>query len=904
MATAWRWPGARWWRCDLHVHSPSSHDFAESDAEASAWVDAAVATGVEVLALTDHNSAAFIDAVSSEPRIAAAELAVIPGVELTTAEGVHMLALVPGAANADAVKALLGACGIRAQDWGKEEARATRSYLDCLALAEEHGALCIAPHADAIPTEHNSCKASLLVGIGDSANLGRVLISPHLMAAEIVTTDTNRHELLRGIRRGRRAPGLSLVRFSDAHALEEIGRRSTWIKMTSPSQEGLRLAFTDGDRSVCEHVDGADPNTPVALALESITVSDARVVGRSKPLELAFNPWFNALIGGRGTGKSTLVEMLRIALDRGDDLPPTIAAKFEGFARVYRSRDERGALTEATRIVVVFRKEGVRFRATWKPEEAPSLEEEGESGWEPAEGTVKQRLPLQIYSQNEIHEVAQDPRALLGIVDASDEVDRRAWADAHSSELARFLALRAQVRQLRTGLEREPELRGELADVNRKLAVFESAEHRVVLEEYQRRHRQARTVDRWAQKIDSLGTGLREAAGELEIEPLGDEGFDSQHEADRSLLDAAAVARAAISGERARVLEVAQAVEDAVSEFARQREQTAWAAAATAAQRAYEALVAELHAANVGDPQEFGTLVARREELEERLAAFDETKTELAEREAEAAGSLARLAELRTKLSEGRREFLASVLADNRLVQVELESLGDRDAAAETLRDLLGLEGAFEDDLEKLLAALFAAEAGVEASLPQIKHALRAAAEGDGDALEPRDRRFLGRLERLAPEALDRLDAWFPEDRLQAKFSGKDGNFKPLDQGSAGEKNAAILAFLLSYGDQPIVIDQPENDLDNRLISGLVVESLLACKRHRQLVIVTHNPNIVVNGDAEFVASLDLPAGEVLVECSGGLQERVMREEICEVLEGGREAFELRYSRIGRQSSA
>jgi hypothetical protein len=67
--------------------------------------------------------------------------------------------------------------------------------------------------------------------------------------------------------------------------------------------------------------------------------------------------------------------------------------------------------------------------------------------------------------------------------------------------------------------------------------------------------------------------------------------------------------------------------------------------------------------------------------------------------------------------------------------------------------------------------------------------------------------------------------------------------------------------------------------------------------------VVTHNPNLVVNGDAEFVISLDIPAGEVKVQQSGGLQESDVREEICEVMEGGRDAFELRYSRIGRQST-
>lgn len=64
------------------------------------------------------------------------------------------------------------------------------------------------------------------------------------------------------------------------------------------------------------------------------------------------------------------------------------------------------------------------------------------------------------------------------------------------------------------------------------------------------------------------------------------------------------------------------------------------------------------------------------------------------------------------------------------------------------------------------------------------------------------------------------------------------------------------------------------------------------------MIVVTHNANIVVNGDAELVVALVARNGETHQECAGCLQERNVRETICAVMEGGREAFEERYRRI------
>ena len=117
---------------------------------------------------------------------------------------------------------------------------------------------------------------------------------------------------------------------------------------------------------------------------------------------------------------------------------------------------------------------------------------------------------------------------------------------------------------------------------------------------------------------------------------------------------------------------------------------------------------------------------------------------------------------------------------------------------------------------------------------------------------------------------------------------------KPLESGSPGEKAAALLAFILSYGDEPLLLDQPEDDLDNKLISDLIVRQLRETKSKRQVIVVTHNANIVINGDAEMVFPLHVVRTETRVRHAANIQEKKVRDAICNILEGGEKAFEKR----------
>ena len=97
---------------------------------------------------------------------------------------------------------------------------------------------------------------------------------------------------------------------------------------------------------------------------------------------------------------------------------------------------------------------------------------------------------------------------------------------------------------------------------------------------------------------------------------------------------------------------------------------------------------------------------------------------------------------------------------------------------------------------------------------------------------------------------------------------------------SAGQKTTAILTFLLAYGDLPLLLDQPEDDLDNKLVYDLIVTRLKEAKSKRQIIVVTHNANIPVNADAEFIVSMDSESEQVAIKYEGTMDDKNVRKEI------------------------
>jgi type III restriction enzyme len=144
-------------------------------------------------------------------------------------------------------------------------------------------------------------------------------------------------------------------------------------------------------------------------------------------------------------------------------------------------------------------------------------------------------------------------------------------------------------------------------------------------------------------------------------------------------------------------------------------------------------------------------------------------------------------------------------------------------------------------------------------------------------------------------------------DRIEFEFKRgikADGaeNFVPFISASPGQQATCLLETLLSQDGAPLLIDQPEEDLDNEQIQS-VSERIMTTKSLRQLIFVSHNANVVVNGDSELVACFkyrdqnDNTVG--LISPIGSIDCEPVRETITSVMEGGKTAFELRREKYG-----
>ena len=137
----------------------------------------------------------------------------------------------------------------------------------------------------------------------------------------------------------------------------------------------------------------------------------------------------------------------------------------------------------------------------------------------------------------------------------------------------------------------------------------------------------------------------------------------------------------------------------------------------------------------------------------------------------------------------------------------------------------------------------------------------------------------------------------FGLDYLQPKYVLKLGD-KELYKLSPGEKGTLLLVFYLLVDKEriPLLIDQPEHNLDNETIYKLLVESVRIAKDNRQLIIVTHNPNLAVVCDAEQIiyASMDGENGNKVDYVSGSIENPKINEKIIDVLEGTKPAFNKR----------
>lgn len=931
----WPYPGSRWWKFDFHTHTPASRDtyWAKNNIDMlpEEWLLKHMVAEIDCVAVTDHNSGAWIDKLKDayahmkEQADAGSapegfrELTIFPGVEISVSGGFHLLAIFDPDATTRTITDLLAAVRYRGTDGDSDGVTQEGPEIVVQAVLDAKG-IPIPAHADR-PGENGKSLLALRDGITAASRLDTntilgVLDNKHLLAVEWEDLSRQAPECAR-----KRLEQFARVLGSDCHTFHGNavpGSRYTWVKMAKPTLEGLRLALLDGNGvSIRRSDEGTfDPFKTPAHFITAIEIGSARYMGNGQAERIELTPFCNALIGGRGTGKSTFVHALRLAYERDDELNSLSGnaeplRQFESFRKVPKTRDDEGALRKETEICVELMREGELSRLRWQNPGSPQVivEEKDTNGtwYESGSQSVNpERFPIRLFSQGQIAAMAGESRqVLLSVIDEAARVGelKREFEEEKRS----FLTQRARLRELEGKLADRHEVERRLHEVVRKLDAFAQAHHAEVLKAHAHAQNQRREVEQLLEQMRALPGRIEEVAQDLILDDWPSGVFDDASDADvlkwrKKADDAVRQARQAL-----------EQASRALAESARLLEQdlllAAWRKRTDKARADFDALQQALAAQGVNDPQAFGQLVQERQYLEAHLKRLGQIKAERDTLEEAIAAQWQKVVEAREAITSARAEFVKKTLDGNPYVRIEVVPFGfDARVIERSLRELLeATDDRFENDILAMdaagnptggLAFEIAQADDRKAALDSSKKQLQTIADAFGGHFKNYLKKKLER-----PEFADHIQCWFPEDDLRIEYSRRANgtDWAALTQGSQGQRSAALLAFLLAFGEEPLVLDQPEDDLDNHLIYDLIVHQIRENKLRRQLVIVTHNPNIVVNGDAELVHVLDFRGGQCRVVERGALQENSVREEVCRVMEGGRDAFERRWKRLGRR---
>lgn len=898
--------GSRWYKFDFHTHTPASSDHKAPNETEIDWLKALMLAEVDCVALTDHVSGSWINRIKATyAELDTTEewyrpLHIFPGSEITVSTGqsrVHILAIFDPQCDEATITAVLGQCGIVQGQGDAEVTCATESVDNVIDIVQRAGGIAIPAHIDG--------PKGLLHEIQNwNQEIERWLSK--IEAAECINLqfrDGVNHQLQRACEH------LANIQGSDAHKAGDLGWRTTWVKMSQPSIDGLKLALHD--HIFCVDNGEDNPNSLPNLYLSELNIEKMTHCGRrpGHPGIFKLHPLFNAVIGGRGSGKSTFIESIRLALGRENEVAELgqIQSDVNSF--------KQGVTSTDTSISTIIERRSETYRSTWKGTGEITIEKYTDGEWGNDNGDPRERFHVSLYSQKQINSLASNPNSLLEIIDNSDEVNITQWRYDFDQEKEHFLEIRRELRNLEAQISGAAQLHAQLDDVNSDIASFEKGGHGDVFNAYQQLAAEKQAIEECGsvdQLIGSLSDIATASVPDFSLNANAGLGLPDH------LQEISAIHGEYIKGIEAiqsAALKLNQELEQVSAARAESIESSEWKAKASEVEENYESVVNEYQERGEEfNPAQYDMWLKNRNAIIEKIGKVEELKASLIIKEKESVQSYRKLYRYRRNLQKSRQKFISDVVGDNQYVRMKLVPFSSSKNVEKQLRSGLGIDNGYsssiyqEDQNASLIYNLLTLASDISLKkrrgcIEDLKANILALSVGViSDGLKI-DKRLISNLQEKRtnqPEILDRLSIWWPDDLLVVEYARdvEVGRFENIEKGSAGQKAAAILAFLLSHGDNPIIVDQPEDDLDNALIYQLIVSQIHQNKKRRQIIMVTHNPNIVVNGDAEYVNVLHFSGGQVQVLEAGGLCEQSIRTHVCEIMEGGTAAFEKRYQRL------
>jgi len=911
--------GTRWYKCDLHLHTMMSECYVADDSY-EAWVDEVCKKGLSCIAVTDHNDYRAIGRIQELGQKRG--VIVFPGVEVTCDTcKIHMLILFDVNKTQDNVRDFLNRLDIDSNLVGKSIGT-SQTVFDVCKLAKEKGALVIAAHIDE-PASISNMASQNLQKFLDTDNIDAVQVVNGKEWSEYATTKDKQKlvDSLKGkygdsvsdddIERWRKTydkavkAQIPIIVASDnpsgvgatKHGLWGIGSRFTWIKMdNNPNLESLRQALLSSDMRVyTDNISSEIPEKIPELWIKSISINGTTINPPKKDIEIKFSPQLNCVIGGRGSGKSSIIRLLTGGLQLSKRFSLAIQAEQDNFYKRVKSDSKtgevQGILNDKSKIEIEIVRNNILYKVvvtdikTTKDQSRIIYRYDDEKKeWIECDNNFLEFMKAQVYTQKEIFEIAKDSGALLKIID--NEIDEISDLKNNSEKaFEELISKKKEIQGYEEICAREDMLKTEIKDLEEQITLFKESGISDQIEAIQSFSDEEAEIKRIKIVLSDYETKLRNTLDVLSPVDLKIEANKCSEE----LLGVFSGISKQVEGELEKINHSLSAISEIKESIDGLLVKSGWTKRKEDTQAVFEKVKRDLKAKNI-EVTKLSELLASKTDKEQQFKIVSETKEKLDDANKTLDSLVKQYENSLKKIRIARERFVNSVLQADDNVKIEFISGANHESFEQAVKKFVGKDGVrVNEDIQKLEEIVFG-KRGIKDFRETIKR-LRLGQDGK-DTFSSVLRKAIREMD---IEQFFRLEEFVPRDELVVSYKPEGGRrFIPLSTASAGQKTTAILTFILAYGSIPLVLDQPEDDLDNKLVYELVVKRLKVAKRNRQIIVVTHNANIPVNGDAEYINSMDSDSVFVKKKYEGTLDKAEIRSEICDVMEGSEFAFSMR----------
>ncbi len=930
--------GTRFYKTDLQIQTPADRprwrgpEMGDSEEEQIAYarefVTHCLAVGLDVIGITDHNFASYrflhrlLDAARTIRSEDGRTLHIFPGfeIEANVGRGCHVLVLFDHNVPLDVIDRVMTQCGIgtpRFRDGAPTASTKNLSEIIEIVQHPDDGAprgIVICPHAQAEAGIFDNNRISEWLQAHEFTN-------PDLLCLEVPKPVSEMNENWQALFESgdecleawRRDRPIAAIMSSDAkallqeHAENYIGFRFSWLRMSKPSLEALRQAFLDHKSRI--RLTQTNPDASYSHpALLSLTIRNAAFL---EDMDVHFSRNLTSIIGGRGTGKSTVLEYIRFLLGKDKDIFGTDPKR--------QYTDILNTISDSTTLTAELEIDGRKISVS-SSGHTVTLVVDGEQIHD-----IARFFPIRILSQREIYAISTSQSQRRGLIDELVLSDLESFRNSARKIINSITLIDTEIETLP---EIEQELRSLTADLTRLRLKLER------LDEYQEPFQRKEALEQKAKSLKDhrniIGHRLRNILTELtEIRRAKADGVDDMDAEEWPKLYLESMNQESDQLASTIIGNIKTYYQKLNREYRNDAAQVWWSLL-DAEEEEFKKAIAKLEE----DGVEVTELASYREEsrtiaqkIQELRQRHEDLTQKLLAKEGKwvdintgIGGLIQELHEVWSSETEVRKQAanalstrVPQTQAGTPFIKVEVNQYGDLPAFQEYMRGRIEDRRRISEPEWDLLAAAafqFAKIRGVNP--PEIvnywSQCLSIGKLPNGFPWPMGDRKTEVFEEWMTLPVLNTLRLWRCPDRVLVTLYRDDGSeVGEIESAglSVGQRCTAVLAILLARDTVPIFIDQPEEDLDNEFVFHQLVPFLRQLKEQRQIITVTHNANIPVNADAEMVVSLSTRNGKgCLKEYSGesacgGLDREKVVVAVQDIMEGSERAFNQRREKYG-----